>query len=197
MSFDLIAAFATVLLILYIGDVVSVKTKAFVPSVFVSAVIFLLGFWTILPKNLIDLACLGQPLATLSMYLLLVHMGTMLNIKELAAQWKTVAVSLAGIVGIALGTMTLGKYLFGWDAVVIATPPLTGGIVAALMMQEAAMSKGLLTFRFSHCNVRLAGLFGYPLTALALKREGKRLLSAYRSGEIKADKTWHRKVSIL
>ena len=59
MSFDLIAAFATVLLILYIGDVVSVKTKAFVPSVFVSAVIFLLGFWTILPKNLIDLACLG------------------------------------------------------------------------------------------------------------------------------------------
>lgn len=189
MSFDLIAAFATVLLILYIGDVVSVKTKAFVPSVFVSAVIFLLGFWTILPKNLIDLACLGQPLATLSMYLLLVHMGTMLNIKELAAQWKTVAVSIAGIVGITLGTMTLGKYLFGWDAVVIATPPLTGGIVAALMMQEAAMSKGLLELSVLAIVMYVSqGFFGYPLTALALKREGKRLLSAYRSGEIKVDK---------
>jgi len=164
MNFDLITAFSIVLLILYIGDVVSVKTKAFVPSVFVSAVLFLLGFWTILPKNLIDLACLGQPLATLSMYLLLVHMGTMLNIKELAAQWKTVVISLAGIVGIVLGTMTLGKYLFGWEAVVIATPPLTGGIVAALMMQDAAAQKGLVELSVLAIVMYVSqGFFGYPL----------------------------------
>lgn len=189
MNFDLITAFSIVLLILYIGDVVSVKTKAFVPSVFVSAVLFLLGFWTILPKNLIDLACLGQPLATLSMYLLLVHMGTMLNIKELAAQWKTVVISLAGIVGIVLGTMTLGKYLFGWEAVVIATPPLTGGIVAALMMQDAAAQKGLVELSVLAIVMYVSqGFFGYPLTAIALKREGKRLLSAFRKGEIQAQK---------
>jgi hypothetical protein len=121
------------------------------------------------------------------MYLLLVHMGTMLNIKELAAQWKTVVISLAGIVGIVLGTMTLGKYLFGWDAVVIATPPLTGGIVAALMMQDAAMQRGLVELSVLAIVMYVSqGFFGYPLTAIALKREGKRLLSAFRKGEIHA-----------
>jgi len=188
MSFDLIAAFSTVLFILYIGDAISTKTKAFVPSVFVAAVLFLLGFWTILPENLIDLACLGQPLATLSMYLLLVHMGTLLNIKELAAQWRTVVISLGGIIGISLGTMTLGKYLFGWEAVVISTPPLTGGIVAALMMQNAAMEKGLVELSVLAIVMYVTqGFFGYPLTAIALKREGRRLLAAFRKGEIKAE----------
>ncbi|HHZ05076.1 MAG TPA: hypothetical protein GX397_08530, partial [Acetomicrobium hydrogeniformans] len=188
MNFDLIAAFTIVLFILYIGDFISTKTKAFVPSVFVAAVLFLLGFWTILPENLIDLACLGQPLATLSMYLLLVHMGTMLNLKELAAQWRTVVISLGGIIGISLGTLTIGKYLFGWETVVISTPPLTGGIVAALMMQNAAMEKGLVELSVLAIVMYVTqGFFGYPLTAIALKREGKRLLTAFRKGEIKAE----------
>ena len=43
MSF--IMSFFVVLVILAVGEFVSTKTKAFVPSVFVVALLFLLGFW--------------------------------------------------------------------------------------------------------------------------------------------------------
>lgn len=189
MTLDIIAAFSVILVILVIGDIISIKTKAFVPSVFVSAILFMIGFWTIFPKDLIELSGLGQPFATLAMYLLITHMGTMLSIRELAAQWKTVAIALAGIIGMCIATLTIGKAIFGMDTVVIGTPPLTGGIVAALIMQEAAMEKGLVDLAvLAIVMYIMQGFAGYPLTAIALKREGTRLLTEYRndSAKIKA-----------
>lgn len=182
---DIIMAFSVVLIILYVGDVVSTRTKAFVPSVFMSALLFLIGFWTILPKDLIDLASMGNPFATLCMYLLITHMGTMMSIRELAAQWRTVAIALMGLVGMCLGTLIIGRMLFGWETVVVATPPLTGGIVAALMMQEAAASKGFTELAvLAIVMYVMQGFAGYPLTAIALRKEGTRLLEQFRSGEV-------------
>ncbi len=37
-------AFSLLMVILYIGDVVSIKTKAWIPSVFVCGVLFILGY---------------------------------------------------------------------------------------------------------------------------------------------------------
>jgi len=182
---DVITAFSIVLIILAIGDIISIKTKAFIPSVFMSAMLFLIGFWTFLPKDLIEIAAMGNPLATLSMYLLITHIGTMISVRDLAAQWKTVIIALGGVVGICLGTLTIGKLLFGWDAVVVATPPLTGGIVAALMMQEAAAQKGLLDLSvLAIVMYVMQGFAGYPLTAICLRKEGNRLLKLYRGGAV-------------
>lgn len=184
MEMSLIFAFVVVLGVLSIGDVVSAKTKAFVPSVFVSAVLFLIGFWTFFPANIVDLSGLGGPVTTLSMLLLITHMGTMMSIKELAGEWKTIAIAVIGIVGIALGTLTLGRLLFGWEAVVIATPPLTGGIVAALVMSDGAAALGLTELSVLAILMYVVqGFAGYPLTALMLKKEGNRLLDGYRNGE--------------
>lgn len=118
---EAITAFCLVLVSLTIGDIVSAKTKAFVPSVFVSAIIFIVGFWTFFPENIVDLAALGTPLAQLGMLLLITHMGTMMSIKELAGQWKTIVIALAGIVGICVGALALGTVVFGWDTAAIST----------------------------------------------------------------------------
>ena len=182
---SLMMAFCIVLAVLTIGEIVSTKTKAFVPSVFVAALLFLLGFWTFFPANIVELAGFPMPVITLSMLLLISHMGTMLSVRELAAQWKTIVTALAGIAGICLGTLTLGRMLFGWEMVVSATPPLTGGIVAALMMQEAATAKGLANLAvLAIIMYVMQGFVGYPLTALMLKKEGQRLLDLFRSGSI-------------
>lgn len=184
MEMSLIFAFCVVLGVLSIGDVISAKTKAFVPSVFVAALLFLFGFWTFFPADIVTLAGLGGPITTLSMLLLITHMGTMMSVRELAGEWKTISIAMIGIVGIALGTMTLGTLLFGWDAVVIATPPLTGGIVAALVMSEGAAAKGLTELSVLAILMYVAqGFAGYPITALMLKKEGNRLLKILRSGE--------------
>ncbi|MBF8984248.1 hypothetical protein IZY60_11940 [Lutibacter sp. B2] len=186
---SLMMAFCTVLIVLTIGDVVSTKTKAFVPSVFVSAIIFLIGFWTFFPSDIVSLAGFTQPVIILSMYLLITHMGTMLSVRELISQWKTIAVALAGIIGICLLTLTIGRVLFGMEAVVIGTPPLTGGIVAAILMSEAATAKGLQDLAvLAIIMYVMQGFVGYPLTAIMLKKEGKRLLNIWRSGAIKIKK---------
>ena len=67
MSF--IMSFFVVLVILAVGEIVSTKTKAFVPSVFVAALLFLLGFWYgWFPLDVVEKAGMGNPVATISMY---------------------------------------------------------------------------------------------------------------------------------
>lgn len=186
---SIIAAFCVVLIILTVGDLVSAKTKAFVPSVFISAILFLVGFWTILPKDIIDISSLGMPFALLAMYLLITHMGTMMSISELVGQWKTIVIALMGIVGMCIATMTIGAMLFGWEAVVAATPPLTGGIVAAIVMSDAAAAKGLQDIAvLAILMYVMQGFAGYPITAYCLRKEGKRLLTLFRKGEMKLEK---------
>jgi hypothetical protein len=181
MNMSLLMAFSIVLLTLVVGELVSTKTKAFVPSVFVTAILFLIGFWTFFPKNITEIAGFTSPIVTLSMLLLVTHLGTMMSIKELASQWKTIVIGLVGIVGICAGTLTLGTLLFGWDAVVIATPPLTGGVVASIMMADIANAKGLSDLAvLAVLMYVMQGFAGYPLTSIMLRREGKRLLGVYK-----------------
>lgn len=179
---SIITAFCLVLLVLLIGEVISTRTRAFIPSVFVSAILFLIGFWTFFPKDLIDKSGLGMPVAILAMYLLITHLGTIMSIRELIEQWKTITVSLAGLAGMCLGTLTLGKLLFGWQVVVASTPPLTGGVVASIIMSEAASKAGMQDMAvLAVITYVMKGFIGYPITAFCLKKEGTRLLHLYHS----------------
>lgn len=182
MNLSVISAFCIILLVLTAGELVSIKSKAFIPSVFVSAIIFLLGFWTFLPKNLMDLGSITSPVVTLSMFLLLTHMGTLMSVRELIGQWKTVVIALLGLVGMCLMTLTIGRVLFGWETVVAGTPPLTGGVVASILMSKAAMAKGLKSIALlATAMYIMQGFVGYPITALCLKKEAKRLAEVFRN----------------
>lgn len=187
---SLLMAFSTVLIVLSLGDIVSTKTKAFIPSVFVAALLFLIGFWTFFPADIVAMAGFEKPIVYLSMYLLITHMGTLLSIRELAAQWRTIAVALVGVLGVISLTMTVGTALFGIKTAATATPPLTGGIVAAIIMSEAASKIGADNLAvLAIITYVMQGFVGYPLTSIMLKKEGKRLLKGYRSGEIEYDLT--------
>ena len=184
---DMMMALCLVLLALTLGDVISAMTKAFVPSVFVSAIIFVIGFWTIFPADIVDLSGIGNPLAQLAILLLITHMGTLMSLKELASQWRTIIIALAGIVGICIGAVALGTVVFDWETAIIATPPLTGGLVASIMMADAATAKGLNDLAVLAILVYVAqGFAGYPLTSILLRKEGNKLLSDFRSGKIKS-----------
>ncbi len=178
---NLLIAFTIILFIMAIGDMVSLKTKAYIPSVFISALIFIIGFWTVFPKNLMAIGGFTKPLIQLSIYLILVHMGTLMSVKELIAQWKTFLIALSGIIGVVIMTMSAGMLFFGKQLVIIATPPLTGGIVASIMMSEAARIRHLQTLSLLAIIIYIIqGFAGYPLTAIMLKKEGKNLLKKYR-----------------
>lgn len=177
-------ALPMVILILYIGDVISTRTKAWVPSVFVCAVLFLIGYWTFFPADIISRAGIGTPVAIMMMYLLITNMGTLLSLKELAQQWKTVIISFSGIAGITAAVFAVSIALFDRNTALVTIPPLVGGIVSALIMSQGASNVGLVDLSvFAILIYVMQGFAGYPLTAIMLQREGKTLLARYRSGE--------------
>ncbi|MGL4867187.1 MAG: hypothetical protein ACRC4S_00820 [Cetobacterium sp.] len=132
----LITALIFVLGALAIGEIISIKSKAIIPSVFVTAILFLIGYQTIFPANILEIAGFVTPVIITSMLFLVTHLGTMLSLKELKNQWKSFTIALFGIIGICFGTLVLGKIFFPWEMLVIATPPLTGGVVASIIMSE-------------------------------------------------------------
>ncbi len=175
--------------ILYIGDVVSVRTKAWIPSVFVCAVLFLLGYWTFFPQDIVSLAGVPPAVASMMIYLLITNMGTLLSLQQLKEQWKTILISLAGILGIVVALFGIGTLLFDIETVIVAIPPLVGGVVSALIMSEGAADAGLATLAvFAIVIYVMQGFAGYPLTSIVLKKEGKMLLEKYRKGELKDEK---------
>lgn len=181
---NLITAIICVLGALAIGEIISIKTKAIVPSVFITAIVFLIGYWTIFPENILEIAGFVTPIIISSMLFLVTHLGTMLSLKELIRQWKSFSIAIFGILGICFGTLVLGKLFFPWEMLVIATPPLSGGVVASIIMSEAATAKGLPELAvLAVVMYVMQGFIGYPLTAFVLRLEGTSLLKKFRKGE--------------
>ena len=172
-----------------IGDAVSNLTKAWIPSVFVTAVVLLIGFWTVIPQTVVSDSMLIPFGSTIGIYLLLVHMGTIISLKQLAEQWKTIVICLVGLLGMCLCSWLIAIPIIGKEFVVAGLPPLTGGIVAAVTMQSAAQAKGLEEAAlFAIAMYCVQGFAGYPLTAVCLQLEGKKLLKDFRANGGKADK---------
>jgi hypothetical protein len=181
-------ALVILMAILFIGDLVAVRTKAWVPSIFVCAVLFLLGYWTFFPQDIVALAGVPPVVAVMMMYLLITNMGTLLSLQELKNQWKTIVIALSGILGIIAILFGIGTFLFGYQTVVVAIPPLVGGVVSALIMSEGAKEAGLASLSvFAIVIYVMQGFAGYPLTSIVLKKEGKRLLQQYRSGKLSTE----------
>lgn len=161
-------AFLLMLVALAIGEIISIKTKALIPSIFVTAALFIVGFWTIFPKDILTIAGVGPALPGLFVMIMVTHLGTMLDKDELIAQWKTVVVTLAGMAGICVILMTLGRLLVGTEIAATATPPLTGGLVSAIIMQGAVKGNDYLVVIAMAMYV-LQGFVGFPLINTCLK----------------------------
>lgn len=176
-------AFMLMLLALAVGDFVSVRTKAMIPSIFVTAALFIVGFWTIFPNDILVLGGIAPNLPGFFVMVMVTHLGTMLNKDELIAQWKTVIVTIAGMAGIVVALMTIGRLFVGTEIAAVATPPLTGGLVSAIIMQNAVKGHEYLAIIAMAMYV-LQGFVGFPLINFCLKLEGRNMLRKYRAGEV-------------
>ncbi len=159
-----------------IGDYISAKTKAVLSMLFVAGVLFLVGFWTILPKTLFDDAnALAFAIAIIPM--LMVHMGSLLNVNELKQEWKTVLIALGALFFVAILLFFVGSPIIGKNYAVAAAGPITGGVVATLIVQEALTELGLESIViFVTLLLVLQTFIGLPIASYCLTREAKKLL---------------------
>ena len=163
-----------------IGEWVSDLTKAWVPSVLVTAIIYLIGYWTVFPQTISDDTGLTAFAGTIGVLMFITHIGTVISLKQLAEQWKTIIVCLSGLLGMVALAWFICPLIMDKTLVIAGLPPLTGGIVAALTMQAAAESAGLKEAAvFAIAMYSVQGLAGYPITALCLHSEGKKLIKEW------------------
>lgn len=183
MLYNFMSAFVACLVVVLLGEWLSKLTKGWIPSVFISAVILLLCFWTFLPKTVVADAKILQLGSTVAIFLLIAHMGTLFSLKRLLEQWKTVIICLAGLFGMCSLAWFVCPLLMDKTLVITGLPPLSGGIVATTMMQKAAQEAGLpVAAVFAISMYCIQGFAGYPLTAICLKREAQKLLKEAREG---------------
>lgn len=171
-----------ILVVYTIGDVVASITISIVPSLFVCSVIFLGGFWLGIPKTLFKDSLLYS-IGALLIPVLLVHMGSMLNINQLKAQWNTVLISIGGIVGIVILLLLVASKIVGKETAIVAAPPISGGIIAGLQMGDKAEAIGRLDLKLmATLLVVLQGFVGYPLASFCLRREAKTIIKLKNEG---------------
>lgn len=178
-------AFVICAIVYIIGEYVAKITKAWIPSVFVTAVVLLIGYWTVIPKEVVSDSMLIPFGSTIGIYLLITHMGTVISLKQLIQQWRTIVVCLSGLAGMMVLGYFVAPLIIDKTLVIAGLPPLTGGIVAATMMQDAAKAAGLeVAAVFAIAMYCVQGFAGYPITAVCLQKEGRRLLKDFRSGKV-------------
>lgn len=98
-EFDLIQYGLIVLCLMVAGEVISHKLKAIVPSLLVSSVLFILLVWCkIIPTDLIKTSGLTHLIA-IAMMFIIIGMGLSLNLKELLANWRVVALAALSYLG--------------------------------------------------------------------------------------------------
>jgi len=170
----------TVFLIVFaVGDVVSYKTKGLISGIIIAAVVYIAGYWTgIIPTD--SVASTGMPtmLTAFMIPLLLVNLGTSISISQLLSEWKTVAIALIGLVGLALISFTVSSMLFTIEYALSASSPIAGGTIAAIITNEAAVAAGKPEYgAFAMLVVSFQMFIGMPVSSFMLKKESERLLN--------------------
>ena len=175
--------FLIVVGIFAIGDFFGVFSKAKISSVFVTLFIFLVGFMTnIIPKDIIELAGITG-IAKISAGLIIFHMGTMINLKQLRAEWRTVVTAVLSMIVVAVSLLLMIP-IIGYENVIVSIPVINGGLISTKIMVEAATTAGfpiaaaLATVLYAV--QKFAG--AYPASFFGMK-EAELVLEDVRSGK--------------
>ena len=170
---------AVFLAVFAVGDVVSYKTKGLISGVIIAAIVYIGGYWTgIIPTDSIASTGLPTMLTAIMIPLLLVNLGTAINISQLLSEWKTVVVALVSLVGLALIAFTVSTWLFGREYALSASSPIAGGTIAAIITNEAAVAAGQPNFgAFAMLVCSFQMFIGMPVSSFMLRKEAERLMA--------------------
>lgn len=182
-------AFMAMIAVMVLGEYIAKLSKGYVPQALTATVVLLTLFWTgVFPANIANNSGASATVFGLVAALLIVNMGTLINRKQMVAQWRTVVIAILGICGIIAICLTIGAALFGFENAVAAAPPLTGAAMATAMVRQAAEAVGnSRAALIAVVCMSMQGIFGYPLTALCLKKEAQSLVQQFRAGTLKLD----------
>ena len=180
---EAIYAAAIVLGFIALGELVSIWSKARVPSLLVAMLgIFIFAKIGIVPETIVDDSMLVQ-VYTILVAPLLFHMGTLIPLRVMLKQWRSVVIALSGM-AVAVGLVFLIiAPIFGFETSIAGSGPLAGGIVATSLTTEGLTAAGAASaiIVLPALVLMLQSLPSMPLTNFLLRRYAKNLRD---SGEL-------------
>ncbi len=185
---DSVLAFTIIMLVWALSDFVAKKTKSALSSLLVASLLFLIGFKArLFPENLLIDSSLID-LGRVAIGFVIVHLGTMINPRELKQHWRPFVIGCGAVLGVSLTLFLVAPFFVDSNYIIAGIGAITGGTVSIVIVQEAAAQYGLVTVAtFPVLVAAFQGLIGFPLTSFFLKKEAKLIQQRYRSGELKAE----------
>ncbi len=183
-----VSCFAVCCLVFFIGELLSHMAKGYVPGLLFSCIIFLLCFWAgLFPADITTSSGLVALSANIGVALLLTNMGTMIDLETICREWKTALIAFLGLGGILFAVYTVGIPLFGREYALVAAPPISGGTIAGVLVQEAANAAGRPEMAgFAVLVLSFQGFIGMPIATLCMKKE---LSNKLKRGDFDHDAT--------
>lgn len=189
---DMLLAAGILALFFVVAEFISKKTHGLLSAFFLVCVFLLIGTWTVFdkmyPETDIVAASGALSIIYVSCGLYLTHIGTMITLKDLLKEWKTVvigfsAVAIIGVVGCLVGGMLMDPAL-----AYAGTPVVAGGAAANLIMTEAlaaieaVKNIDLTTAKvFAVLVLALQFIIGTPICSVIIRKDAEDCL---RSGRI-------------
>ncbi len=173
MTWAPIMCLAVVAFAFVVGEYLSRKTNGYVSAMVFGCIIAMILFWcNLIPKDLAATSTLLVTLNSTGVAMLLVNMGTSIDIENLIQEWKTVVVCCAGLIGIGALAFTAGSMFFGKEYALTAAPVVSGGVIAMQIVSEAANAAGKPMFAgFAALVLAFQSMVGMPVASFCLKKE--------------------------
>ncbi len=165
----------TIMAVLFaIGQIVAKLSKATLSAVFVIAILLIILFNTnILPADIYTVSGI-IPIGGILVGVLITAMGCQLDFAELKRQWKTVVISIVGVIVATCIVILIGWLLFEKDLILAGAPVFAGGSGACVIMTTAMNDIGrpdLATFAV--LMLACQNFVGIPVASFLLKKSAR------------------------
>ncbi len=178
-----IYAATIILAAIALGELISMWSKARVPSLLVAMLsIFVVAKLGIIPDSVVEDSLLIQAY-TILVAPLLFHMGSLIPLRTLLKQWRSVIITIIGMTFAVLFIFLVISPIFGFPYFVAGSGPLAGGIVATSLTTEGLTKAGVASVIvvLPALVLMLQSLPSMPLTNFLLRKYAFRLRD---SGEL-------------
>ena len=175
-------SFLVFLMIAFVSIAIAARVRSLIPMPLIYGVLFAAGFaLKLLPADML-LSANMIAVGTIAFNVLVIHSGTMIDLKMLAVQKKEAMVCLVSALILVIGGMALIPVI-GKDLAMVSPGSVIGGGASCAIASRWVVDKNPGISVFPWLIFMFQGLFSVPVVTWALKRESRRLLGEFRSAD--------------
>lgn len=174
-------SFLVFLVIAFVSMTLATRIRSLVPMPLIYGILFILGFafgW--LPKDML-LSANMIAVGTIAYNVLVVHSGTMINLRLLRAKQKETILCVAAMLVLAVIVGVGMMPVLGKEISLLAPGSVVGGGASCAIASRLVLEKNPALSVFPWLIFMFQGLFCVPIVTWALNRESKELLKEFRS----------------